>query len=99
MTEEVTAAAAAQDSEGKPATAAPEMKMPAPNPPEHADAAPALHDDPMAKAVAHGYVEPAAPSHEERVKALIGDFEHAMANNAPMTQAMLTELKALLTGE
>lgn len=55
-------------------------------------------DDPMAKAIEGGYVEPTPPSRDERVSALIADVEHAMAHNAPMTPAILTEMKALLQG-
>lgn len=56
-------------------------------------------DDPMAKAVANGYKEEPAPSLRARVEAMIASFEHAMAHNAPVTPAMMTEMKALLLGE
>lgn len=55
--------------------------------------------DPLAKAIAGGYVEPEPATREERVNALIGEVEHAMQHNAPMTAAMLTEMKALLLGD
>lgn len=61
---------------------------------EVATAAPA--DETLAKAIANGYVEPVPPSREDRVKMLISDVEHAMANNAPIAPAMLAEMKALL---
>jgi len=54
-------------------------------------------DEPMEKAKANGYVEPPAPSRDQRVNALIAEVEHAMAHNAPLTVAMLAEMKALLT--
>ena len=52
--------------------------------------------DPMAKAVANGYVEPKAVSHEDRVAALIADVEHAMTHNTPISSAVFAEMKALL---
>lgn len=55
-------------------------------------------DDPMAKAVANGYKEEPPPSLRARVEAMIASFEHAMAHNAPVTPAMMAEMKALLLG-
>lgn len=59
-------------------------------------AAAPVTDPNLAKAIEHGYVPDPPPSREERVAALVSGVEHAMANNAPMTQDMLAELKALL---
>jgi hypothetical protein len=56
-------------------------------------------DDPMERAKAGGYVEEPLPSMRERVEALVASFEHAMAHNAPVTPAMMAEMKALLLGE
>lgn len=53
-------------------------------------------EDPLAKAVSNGYVEPQPVPREERVKTLIADIEHAMASNAPMTPALLAEVKDLI---
>lgn len=52
--------------------------------------------DPLERAKANGYVEAEAPSREERVAALIRDFEHVMKHNSPISIAMMGELKALL---
>lgn len=60
------------------------------------DANTPISPDPLAKAVANGFVEPEAPSHEDRVTTLIADVEHAMKSNAPISPAMFHELKALL---
>jgi len=38
----------------------------------------------------------AEPSVHDRAHALVAEFEHAMANNAPVTLPMIRELKALL---
>ncbi len=54
--------------------------------------------DPLAKAVAHGYVEPPAITREQRVKTLIADIDHAMKSNAPISPATFSELTALLGG-
>jgi len=51
---------------------------------------------PMEKAKAGGYVEPEAPSHEDRVAAVVADLEHAMKHNGPVTIAVLAEVKDLL---
>lgn len=55
-------------------------------------------DDALAKAIEGGYVEPEPATREDRVNALIGDVEHAMQHNAPMTAAMIAEMKAPLLG-
>lgn len=52
---------------------------------------------PLAAAV--DAAEVAELSHEDRAKALHAEFEHAAKHNAPVTPAMLKELKALLLGE
>lgn len=58
-----------------------------------------VHTDPLEKAKAHGYVEPAEPSREDRVKTLIKEFEHVMKHNSPISLLMMAELKALLAPE
>lgn len=65
------------------------------------DAAPAATvsaDPALEKAISHGYVEQPSPSRDQRVTTLIADVEHAMANNAPISPAMLAEIKALVAG-
>ncbi len=52
--------------------------------------------DPMQSAIAGGYKEEPAPSLGERITALVAAMEHAMAHNAPVTIAMLAEMKDLL---
>jgi len=56
-------------------------------------------DDPLEKAKSQGYVEPEPPSREDRIKTVIADMQHAMASNAPMSPAMLAEIKDLLGHE
>ena len=68
------------------------------SPPAEAPTATAVDDPNLVKAMEHGYVEPAPVSHQERAMALVESFEHAAANNAPVTPAMLAELRAVLLG-
>lgn len=65
------------------------------NPETHVDE----HIDPLEKAKAGGYVEPEPPSRDERVKALIADFEHVAKHNSPIPHHLIGELKALLAPE
>ena len=51
---------------------------------------------PMEKAVANGYQEEAAPTRDERAAALVDAMEHAVKHNAPVTLAMVAELRDLL---
>lgn len=44
-------------------------------------------------------VEAVEVSREDRARALVADYEHAMHSNSPMSGAMLKELKALLDVE
>lgn len=55
-----------------------------------------VHASPLAKAIANGYVEAAAPSRKDRVAALVVDISHAMAHNAPVSLASFAEMKDLL---
>jgi hypothetical protein len=52
--------------------------------------------DPMAKAIAGGYREPAPASREDRAKHLVAALDHAIKHNAPVTQTMLAEARDLL---
>ena len=66
------------------------------SPPAEAPTATAVDDPNLTKAIEHGYKEPEPISREKRVAALIFEFEHAAASNAPISPAMLTELRSLL---
>lgn len=51
----------------------------------------------LQKAVTEGGYKPeAGPNREERARILIADMEHAVAHNAPITIAMLREMRKLL---
>ena len=43
-----------------------------------------------------GYEDPAPPSIADRKAAILADMEHAVANNGPITMAMMRELRELL---
>lgn len=60
------------------------------------DHQPDVQPDPMAKAIEGGYKEEPAPSREERAAAVVAELEHAIAHNAPVTLAMLKEIRDLL---
>jgi hypothetical protein len=53
-------------------------------------------EDPAERAKANGYVEPPAPTREERVKALVDYVEHVHKHNSPMSKRMIAEMKDLL---
>lgn len=57
------------------------------------------HMDPMAKAVAHGFKEPAAPSRADRIKRVFDAIDHAMKHNSPVAIETRNEIHALLAAE
>lgn len=99
------AAAAASDGNpnaGKPAVAPAAAAVEA-KPAEHAptveEMAAKRNAENLAKAEAHGYKAEPEPTREERAKTLIADMEHAVANNGPISMAMMNEVRALLMPE
>lgn len=60
------------------------------------DHQPDVQPDPMAKAIEGGYKPEAQPSREERAAAGVAALEHAIQHNAPVTLAMLKDIRELL---
>jgi hypothetical protein len=54
------------------------------------------HLPPAERAAANGYKDPEPPTRDERIMTVVGDLEHAIRHNAPVTLAMLAEIKDLL---
>jgi len=54
-----------------------------------------MTDEVTAAAPAQAHVDVAEPTMEERAKALVAEFEHAHKHNAPVTPAIIAELKAI----
>lgn len=50
----------------------------------------------LRQAIENGYKPEAEPSKQERARALVADMEHTVANNGPITIAMLREVRDLL---
>jgi hypothetical protein len=85
MTDEVTAGVAANKDEG------------AMTDPQHQGNGPVnVQPSPMQKAIEGGYKEEPVPSREERAAAVVAELEHAIQHNAPVTLAVLKEIRELL---
>jgi hypothetical protein len=54
------------------------------------------HLPPAERAAANGYKDPEPPTRDERIMTVVADLEHAIRHNAPVTLAMLAEIKDLL---
>lgn len=54
------------------------------------------NEENLQRAIEHGYREEPEPSREERARILVADMEHTVANNGPITLAMMREVRELL---
>lgn len=114
MTEEVQTAAEQQQAAAQMQVAAEQMQQVAANPAQQVAAAapapevvPPSPEDVAAKRNAEnlqramekgGYVPEPEPSLQERAVALLNDMQHAVDHNAPISQAMMAEARALIGG-